>query len=208
MNARTRLWTLGVAVICAGVVLLGVVGGLMPQLTQAGSSYRILQDTRDRNEGMRSQIQELEAAETNIAELEAQYETMTAAIPAEADTSSLLRELQSLQEATGARVVDLALQGAEAVEATGSGANAPTANGENNANGANGAPPAGEGAGVTIDRIPLVLRLEGSPQQISAFVAALQSGERLVLADEFQLVATPDLSNGTVIGAVFTIGGE
>lgn len=206
MNTKTRLWVLAVGVICAAVVLLGVVGGLMPQLTEAGSSYRMLQDVRDRNETVRAQIQELEAAEADLSELELQYEALTSAIPAEVDTAGLLRELQTLQDQSGARVLDLALQPAESLA---SASEAASSTGETVAEGEAEASTATELPGLSahIDRVPLTLQLQGTPQQITDFVKALQLGERLVLVDQVEITPAGDLSNGTVIGAIFTIGG-
>lgn len=197
MSARTRIWIFIVGILCAALVLLGVVGGLMPGLTQASGTYRTELDTRDRNEALRVQIQELEDAQAEIGELEERYEELAAAIPAKVDTKGFLETLQEIEGQTDARVTGLTFEPDGVV----AGAAPPASNTESEAEGST---PATTLPNLVIERIAIALIVEGDPDQIVDFFTQLQSIDRLVFVNNFEVVSLSDTSTATFHGLIFT----
>ncbi|MFC5336909.1 type 4a pilus biogenesis protein PilO [Leucobacter denitrificans] len=189
MSLKTRLWVLGTVVVCAGMLFIGIFGGLMPQVVTAQSTTAIAGDIEDQNELLREQIAELESAEGGSSILNEQYADLVGAIPVSADTAAFLGELRQLQTVSGATVSDFTLSDPQSgdVETATESAGAQSS------------------VSANIVKIPVNLVAVGTQQQVADFVHSLQTGPRFVLVHSVEISGTPEESIAVVEGDVFSI---
>lgn len=183
MSTKTRAWVLGTIVVCAAVVLFGVFGGLLPQLSTALSTFSLASEQEARDDVLRAQLQALEESKADASRLEEQLAELQRAIPGSIDGAGFLRELEQLEAQTGAVVVVIGVTPPESVDA-GAGA------------------PGGSGDAVAI---PITIEAVGSADQVAEFVRGLQLGERLIAVDRVAMAASGDGVRGTITGAIFAL---
>lgn len=199
MSAKTRLWILGTAVICGALVLFGLLGGLLPQLSAASSTSSLAQSAESQNEVQRTQVQALQAAEKRMPELSQELEALRAAIPDTADSADFVRELAELEASTGARIAKFEVKPPIEDRGAGDGSTAgaaPAAEGAtaDTAESADAAaPPADASVPAVVGplAIPFELEFIGSVDQVTAFVRGLQNGARLVEVNGTAIVSVP-----------------
>lgn len=182
MNLKTRLWVIGTVMFSALLVLLGVMGGLVPQLTQAASTFSLVAQQDETNELQRLQLQQLQLAQNNVTDLNEQLEQLTQAIPGTIDSSALLAELDALQAQTGALVSFLKIENPLAASQP--------------ADSSDEAEPSGQAA----QEIPISMKVTGSQEEVAQFIQALQTGDRLIT---YTRVGFGQSSGGATIANVY-----
>lgn len=171
MSAKTRLWILGTVVLCAALVLFGVVAGLLPQLSAAASTDSLAENTSDLNTVQEARLAQLQNAKTRADELKAELAELRKAIPDAAVSSAWVEELHRIESASGVRVTDFTV--ASLAEGQGAQQSAPPADGATDASAA----PAEAGP----QQIPITIAVEGKDRKsVADFVRRLQEGDRLV----------------------------
>lgn len=217
MSAKTRLWALGAGVVSAALILFGIVGGLLPQLAIASSTDDLAESAQIRNDAQAVQIQMLQKAEKNRAELETVATELSGSLPATVASAELLRELETLAVQSGVQLtsvtasspvppeVDPEAAAAEAAAAEASATEAAPA--DAGAEAANAAEPApAPAAGLTA--IPLNVVAAGTPEALANFARALQTGQRLILVKQLDIVeGTEGASTATLDGLIFIAAG-
>lgn len=182
MSLKTRIWVLGTVLICGVLVLLGVLGGLLPQLTAARSTQILIGAAEMRNDAQRTQLAALVAAEPRRAVLTEQLAELREAMPATVASAAFARELHDIEGATGARVVRFSLLPPVAAT-TEVAAEAPSDGTASDTEAE--APEASAAAGGTIT-IPVSLEVSGGRDQVVEFARRLQLGSRLLTVDSVE----------------------
>ncbi|MBC9925918.1 MULTISPECIES: GspMb/PilO family protein [unclassified Leucobacter] len=211
MSAKTRLWVLGAGVVSAALILFGIIGGLLPQLAIASSTDDLAESAQIRNDAQVVQIQMLQQAEKNRAELEAVATELSGSLPATVASAELLRELETLALQSGVQLTSVTASSpvppevdpeAAAAEAAAAAA-ADTAGDGAGAEAANAAEPApAPAAGLTA--IPLNVVAAGAPEALANFARALQTGQRLILVKQLDIVeGSEGASTATLDGLIF-----
>lgn len=213
MSAKTRLWVLGAGVVSAALILFGIVGGLLPQLAIASSTDDLAESAQIRNDAQALQIQMLQKAEKNRAELESVATELSGSLPATVASAELLRELDALAIQTGVQLTSVTAsspvppevdpEAAAAEAAAAEAAAAEAAPGDAGTEAANAAEPApAPAAGLTA--IPLNVVAAGTPEALANFARALQTGQRLILVKQLDIVeGTEGTSTATLDGLIF-----
>lgn len=174
MSLKTRLWVLGTAIVCGALILIGVVGGLLPQLQAAKSTNDLALNAEDLNMLQQVQLAQLQAAKENSGELSTQLTELRKAIPDTAASSAWVAELHLIERESGALVSEFLV--------------VPPLNGD-----AAGAQPAdGEAVAGGPQQIPVTLTVVGtSRKQVAEFVRDVQVGDRFVLAESVEISVDP-----------------
>lgn len=221
MSPKTRVWALLTGLVCIAVLMVGVVGGLLPQLTSAGATFALVGDTRQRNDVSRTQIAALQEQQGRLAQLTEELEELRTAIPDTAASAAWLRQLAEIEQASGASVTSFHLstptEGAGA-EATGGSEGAEAADAEDASDAASADAPAEGDAGAAsgdaggssagapapgVLIIPFELVVTGDEAQVTEFVRLLQTGERLVTVRRVTQLVSDDGWQATVSGELY-----
>lgn len=214
MSQKTRLWVIVTGLLCAIVVLYGVFAGFAPQLAEASRTHDLVDNTEQANETQQLQLTMLQTAEDNFDELEKDLEELQKAIPATAEWSQFLQELQDIGAATGARVSGIAVDPSILPEAAVADPADPAAAEDSAAAESDGATEETDAAAAATEdttaapvtglvEIPMTISLAGDPGQISEFIRQLQTGDRLFVARSVDIRALEEGSTGTAIGSIF-----
>lgn len=211
MSAKTRLWVLVTGVLCAFVVLYGVVAGLLPQLSAASTTRDLADTTALTVETQRAQLATLQQADDDSAELRAELAELEIAIPVSTDWPVFLRELSEIQAQTGAILseftVGQAILPEPAVEDPAAAEpDAETTDAAPAEDAATNGGTAEVGAPATgLVEIPITVTVTGTVDQVAQFFRLLQTGDRLVFAQSVDIDSTGETTNGTLLGSVFVV---
>lgn len=172
MSAKTRIWVLGTALICGALVVLGIVGGLMPQFAVAAAT-NLQSDTQVQlNDSQREQLGRFQQAEETLDELSTELEELRKALPSTAASAEWVGEVHRFEESSGSRVTDFLVK-APISDQSASAEQTPVDESDQQA----GEEPASSGG-----LIPIPVSIEAvAPDRSSAssFIRSLQAGERL-----------------------------
>lgn len=181
MSAKTRIWVLGTALICGVLVLLGIVGGLMPQFAAAATT-NLQSDTQAQlNEAQRGQLSRLQQAEETLDELSAELEELRKALPATAASADWVGELHGFEESSGARVTHF-LVNAPISDETASAEQPPVVEEADQQ--------AAEEPASASGLIPIPVSIEiAAPERSNAasFMQSIQTGERLFVVKSIDI---------------------
>lgn len=208
MSSKTRIWVLLTGVVCIVVLLLGVVGGLMPQLSTAGITLGMATDAEMRNEALQTQIDELKRQEARIDDLADEVDELRRAIPDTAASADWIRELAAIEAQSGATLSTLAVTTPETNDAAAADDSAADASdsGEGAAtppvSGADSSTPDPSASGGVL-AVPVVLTFTGSQDAVVEFVRLLQTGERLIVVRSLNLESSGEAWQGTVRGVIY-----
>ncbi|MGK0721160.1 hypothetical protein [Leucobacter sp. W1478] len=209
MSAKTRLWVLITGVLCAFVVLYGVVAGLLPQLTAASGTRSLADNTALTVETQRAQLAILQQADADSEELLAELAELEIAIPVSTDWPVFLRELASIQGQSGALLSEFLV--GESILPEPAAAEATAADPATTAEAAPTDPAVAEGtagaavAATGLVEIPITVTVTGTADQVAQFFRLLQAGDRLVFAQSVDIDSTGETTNGTLLGSVFVV---
>lgn len=211
MSAKTRLWVLITGVLCAFVVLYGVIAGLLPQLSAAATTRTLADTTALTVETQRAQLATLQQADEDAAALRSELEELEIAIPVTTDWPVFLRELAAIQSQSGATLsefsVGQAILPTPATEDPAAADPAVEASTDAAAADASASDPAAGAAGSAtgLVEIPITITVTGTPDQVAQFFRSLQTGERLVFAQSVDIDSTGETTTGTFLGSVFVV---
>ncbi len=181
MSVKTRLWILGTVLVCGALVLLGVTGGLLPQMTSAATTEGLADSTEQQNESQQAQLTRLQNAKQNGDELASTLAELRIALPATAATSEWVGELGRIEKSTQAVVTAFSLPNPLVSKESGEQA------------ASDGTAGAETSAGP--QKIPFVMTASApSLASVSDFVSALQTGDRLVLVGSVKISVQPGSS--------------
>ena len=188
MNVKTRLWILGTVLICGAFVLLGVTGGLLPQLTAATSTEMLADSTEQQNEAQQAQLTRLQNAKQNGDELAATLADLRKALPDTAASTDWVSELRSIENSSKAVVTEFKLPNPLLGAAGSAQANPPK----------DGAAAGNTTAASGPQTIPFTLKVTGSSRaEVADFLRRLQTGDRLVLISKVKLLKNDAATDGS-----------
>ncbi|MFP7762203.1 type 4a pilus biogenesis protein PilO [Marisediminicola sp. LYQ85] len=187
-----RIWLIGASLLIVAIVALGWLLGISPQVTAADEARAEKEGVEQQNAAqeialiqLRDQFENMDVLEDQLSELESQ-------IPPRQDFDVFLDDIVGLASDAG-----VALTGFTASEAL---AYASEAEGD-------AAPADPTVAATGTFTIPITISLEGSPQQILDFTAAVQESTRLTLVTNVTF-SSGDGAAGTVTGHLFVVRGS
>lgn len=203
--STNRLWQLGAAVVCIGIIALGWLLGVSPKLTELSAAKAETESVDQQNLATEAEIVQLKAEFENLDEVADELETLRASLPASADYARFLSELNTI-----AGDNDATLSGfspATPVVLTDEGTPADAAAVDPTTDDA-AADPSAEAAALadgTLVAIPTTLSATGSFRDLLDFVEDLQYGERLYLVSglTFAEDSTNDDYTVTVTGYIY-----
>lgn len=209
MSTKTRLWVLVTGILCALVVLYGVMMGLMPQLQQATQIRSESDTTEFLIETQQTQLARLQQADREKASLQRQLTELEVSIPTDPDWAEFLRELQGISVSSGAITTQITAADAVLPEAaappadTGAGTAESVADGEDNAGVTATNPAASQTPATNLIMIPVTITVEGDESQIWEFVRQLQDGGRLFTASTVDFNGMSEAPIGIITGAIY-----
>lgn len=203
MSAKTRLWALVTGLLGALVILYGVLAGFVPQLQTASQIHDEAETTEFLIETQEAQLLRLQQADSESGELERELQELEVSIPTDPEWAGFLRQLQRIQDSTGAIASSIQVQAGElpvaVVEEVAAG------NTDVVVEELGEVPieaPAQSGTGLI--RIPVTFTITGEEPQIAEFIRQLQIGDRLYFATSVEVDARNGTeSTGTVIGSIY-----
>lgn len=207
MSGKTRLWALVTGLIGAIVILYGVLAGFLPQLQTASLIRSESETTEFLIETQEAQLLRLQQADGKSAELEAQLKELEVSIPTDPDWAEFLRELQRIQDSTGAIASTIQVEVGElpspVVEEVASGYTEVVV--DQVGDGTSATPeetPAEMSTGLI--RIPVIFSPTGTESQVAEFIRQLQVGERLFLATSVDIDVQGEAgATATVVGSIY-----
>ncbi|MDQ1582797.1 MAG: hypothetical protein QOF36_851 [Microbacteriaceae bacterium] len=219
---RNRLWLIGLVAVMVAVVALGWLLGIQPQLAAAANADQQRATVQTQNAANETVLAKLKKDYGSIEELKQQLVSLRQSVPASADMSSFVTELDSLSAAHQITVKTITVSDAmpytppaapvPAPASTASPSATPTPAPTAAAPAAPTAPPAPPAVtnskitAANFIAIPVQLSLVGTYSNVLDFVNGLQMGPRLFLVTTFSTTASTDTTAGA--GAVdATVGG-
>jgi Tfp pilus assembly protein PilO len=223
---RNRLWLIGLVAVMVAVVALGWLLGIQPQLAAAAAADQQRATVQTQNATNETVLAKLKKDYSSIDELKQQLVSLRQSVPASAEMSAFVTELDSLSAAHQVTVKTIGVSDAmpytppvappTAATSTASPSPSPTATPAPVAAAptAPTAPPAVTNAKITAANfiaIPIQLSLSGTYSSVLDFVNGLQMGPRLFLVTKFSTTAssdpkaTPGAVDATVGGYVYVV---
>lgn len=231
MNVN-RLWTLGSAVTIIAVVLLGWVVGILPQLNHMGAADQSRARVQSENLMHEAELAALKEQYATLGELKTKLAGLQDALPATAEISDFLNQLNGFAADTGVQVAGLTVGDARGyapavTTAAPSAASAPspgaTPTPTPTSTPASAPAPAAVAPapviapvdaadaarvnGANFIAIPIQISLTGDYQKTMDFISQLQSGTRLFLVTTLNVTNQPDPTKGAVGSNASTVGG-
>lgn len=208
MSQKTRLWALVTGLLGVLVILYGVFAGLVPQLQNATQIRTETDGVELIIQTQEAQLAQLQQADQDAEDLKDELRELEAAIPLNPNWPEFLQEMQQLQSATGAIVSEITAQPAilpgAATETVADPTAAEVADGETTDPAANPTETT-PAATATLVHIPISLTVTGTPDQVAAFIKAVQTGERLFKVNDVSIDSTGEVTNGTANGAIYVV---
>jgi len=189
VSAKTRIWIMGTALICGALVMLGVLGGLLPQLTAAAATNLQADSQVQVNDTQRTQLSRFQQAEETLDELSAELEELRKALPATAASADWVGQLRRFEESSGARVTGFLVK-APISEESGSVQQAPAAEGPDQQ--------PGDDQASAVALIPIPVSIEVAAPELSSaasFMRSLQIGERLFVVKSVEILFEENASD-------------
>lgn len=210
-----RLWTLGVAVVIAALVLMGWFLAISPVLGQANAAETQAQGIVTQNTASDASVATLATESKQLPKQQKILTALQAAAPDSAHLADFLDQLQALAQANGVTITNFTA--AEAVAYGGVAGAAATPTAPSAASGTTpGAPTPDTSAAATaatggalagkLFTVPVTLAMSGPSDQVLSFIKAAQTGIRffLVTGVTFTGASTPT-ANGTLTGSIFVL---
>lgn len=201
----TRWWTAGATLVIATIVALGWFLGIDPRLTEAKAAEGDLVSVEALNSTYEQKLVQLEKLDSDLPALKKELATMTAAIPSDAQVSTLLGQLNSLASESGVVLTSITagvpqLFGAKDAAAAAATPAAPAAG--STASAAPAAQPPATGAPTptaaadNFVSVPIAVEFTGESNALLSFVQRVQYGTRLFLVNALDI--TYDAGGGKV----------
>lgn len=204
---KTRIWVFATGIVCAVVLLLGVVSGLLPQLSAANATHQLANDTEDQNLIFQAQLDALSADDANLAELNRELEDLRQAIPGDAASAAFVAQLAEIEASSGARLSAYHVLTPFTQEAVTDPTAEQVTEGEVATDGTVPATPTASG----LQPIPLTVEVTGETrEQVADYVRALQTGDRLITVElaRVYLDDSTQLWKAEIQGAIYVYPGS
>lgn len=206
-RSTSSSWVIGTALLCAVLVVLAFLGLISPKLTDAQSSRDEAEAVRANNEVLRAGNAELRALHTQIDDYRAEIAELRAQIPEDAQLTELTRTIDALAVEHNVFLVGIEVQTPQimvpvpvpaAVEPTPTPTPEASPSAEDAPEATEDATEGGDGATEPLPEVQavqlldgfvgygLTLSIQGPLANVRAFLAALQSTERIVLVGGFE----------------------
>jgi Tfp pilus assembly protein PilO len=215
---RNRLWLIGLVAVMVAVVALGWLLGIQPQLAATAAADQNRATVQSENAANEVVLAKLKKDYSSIGELKQRLVSLRQSVPASADMSAFVTELDTLAGAHQVTVKTITVSDAvpytapiapaAAPTATASPATTPTPAPIAAAPTAPTAPPAVTNSKITAANfiaIPIQLSLAGAYSNVLDFVNGLQMGPRLFLVTTFSTSASSATAGAGAVDA--TVGG-
>lgn len=200
MNARIRLWKLVTVVVCAAIVLIGVIGGLLPQLQAAEATSTTADTLREQNEMQQTTIAMLNQHVQDRAGLEAKLKELSLAIPGQLHgDAGFFAQLATLQSTTGSSLTSITFEAADpaslpAQTASTGATTPPNGSAEETAAALTTSSPKQN----QVQAYTFSLELKGEAESNATFIRGLQSGQRLVRMTSIEMDGNKAIVNGQI----------
>ena len=204
-----RLWTIGASALTAVVLIAGWLLGISPNLAQVAANDSARADAQSQNQVQASTLAQLKSEFAGLGEFKTKLDAERTAVPSEVEMSDFVRELDALQQVTGATVVNIT-PGTALAYAPGSVTPteevAPTDNVETEsgeaatpiatdtaASSAATAPVAAPIVGAELvsgsnfSLLPMSIQVTGTFEQVAAYLHAVQMGDRLFVPSGYDI---------------------
>jgi len=213
---RNRIWNI-IAIVTMGAILVG--GwflGVDPQLSAARASNEQRDAAKAENEATRAVVEQLTLDEAELPKLKSELEVLQRSIPANADASAFIENLNALATSAGVTVSAITVSDAQPyAPPVAAPAAAPAAGAATEGDAAAtpapvvdpAAPPAATSPLIASDNfvlVPIAVEVKGTAQAALDFVSGLQSGERLFLVTSYASVVGADIDEPDVVTATST----
>ena len=202
---KTRWWSAGAVLVMAVLVVLGWFLGIDPRLAEARSADNERVGVEALNATYEQKLVKLEQVDKNLPALTAQLDKLNAALPPDAQVSTLLGQLNALAAESGVELTSITAgvpQRFGAADETATAAAAPVA-AESEAAAEQPAADATAPDGTSSDAtatdtaaaspmenfvsVPISVEFTGDPRALLAFVEKVQYGTRLFLVEAFDI---------------------
>ena len=197
---RTRWWTAGAVFVMAVLISLGWFLGIDPRLAEARSAEDERVGVEALNATYEQKLIQLKQIDENLPALTTQLEELNAALPSDAQVSTLLGQLNALAAESGVELTSItagvpqrfgasgetAAVGAPPVAAEGEAAAEPPAADATATDAAATDAPAAS-ASENFVSVPISVEFAGDPAALLAFVEKVQYGTRLFLVEAFDI---------------------
>ncbi|MBO1740305.1 hypothetical protein [Leifsonia sp. TF02-11] len=216
MNSN-RLWIIGSVLAMVVVMVLGWVLGIQPQLASAAASTAQRLTVDETNARYAAVLAKLKSDHEHLPDLKQQLAQLAASVPADTDSSSFVKELNTVAGTCGVTIKSLTFADAVAYKPP----VAPQAAASTSSSGSTATPsPAPSSTTPTAPALvtsplvtssnfsatPVQIGVRGSLDQVLNFLEGAQKGARLFLVTT--LNSTPSTDEGVPAGTVdATIGG-
>lgn len=214
MIAKTKAWIFGAIVLCAALLLYGFLGGLLPQLTSADSTYELAESTEAQNDIYRLQLQKLQEAAPNTESLNADIADLRVALPETAASEELLQQFHDMESSAEVRITHFSVDPPSSDEAPAPAPVEPTEPTEDTeSTEETETEPTAQPEPATVSGVQQVIfRLEFSGptrEAVTEFLSDLQLGDRLITV-EFSSLQLDETSTempwkGSAIGAYYVV---
>ncbi|MDQ1588756.1 MAG: hypothetical protein QOJ77_1921 [Microbacteriaceae bacterium] len=207
---RNRLWLIGLVAVMVAVAALGWVLGIQPQLAAVADADQQRATVQAQNAENEAVLAKLKKDYSSIGELKQQLVSLRQSVPASAEMSTFVTELDALAGAHQVTVKSISVSDAMPYTPPAAPAAAPTSTASPSPTAAPApvaaaptaptAPPAVTNSKITAANfiaIPIQLSLSGTYSNVLDFVNGLQMGPRLFLVTTLSTTA----SSGTTAGA-------
>jgi Tfp pilus assembly protein PilO len=176
-----RVWQLGAAIVCIGIIALGWFLGVSPKLTEMSAAEAETESVDQQNLATEADIAQLKAEFENLDEVAAELDALRASLPASADYARFLAELNTIAGDNSASLSGFTPTTPVVLSDDGTPADPAAADAGAEEGATDAAPEATTLADGTLVAIPTTLSAVGSFRDLLDFVKDLQYGERLFL---------------------------
>jgi Tfp pilus assembly protein PilO len=220
MAINNRVWVLGALVLTVAIVAASWFIGISPVIARGAAAESERASVAARNAASEIEIDSLRERSSTIGDVKALVEGQRKLLPTDADLPNLLGQLDRLEAAAGVTLTDFSVSDGipfvpvevepPAAPTDGDDASADPSNPDESASTEPVLEKATEIANanlVTGDNfiaIPVSVSALGGFEQVMAFVASVQSGERLFLVTELTVAEQEDESGGGAFTANLT----
>jgi len=181
-----RLWVIGAVLIAVVVGAIGWFLGISPRLTEAAAAETERQSVIAVNAGYEEDLANLRELSERLPELQAELDEIRVSIPEEPELPDFLGQLNALAGNSGVALTDVTAETPELIDAD-----------------------IVEAAGVTdLVAIPVLIKANGTSDNLTTFLEQIQFGERLMFARIFKLEGGSDASTIEIGGYVFVLPKE
>jgi hypothetical protein len=180
---NNRIWILGTAVVCIGVILVGWLIGIQPRIASISSNNLALiesqgriQENRAKLEALKKQYSNLDAVRTELAELRV-------ALPADGDYQAFIEELSSLANESNSSLTGYAWSAPSYYIAPVEGSKTDKTVVPTDPN--------------SLLVIPITIQAQStSLESLLKFLNGVQFGDRLVLIASYSIIPAPNATKG------------